>query len=181
MFTSIISKFKRSLLFFFRYLYDFLSYNVPGLFSCAVCDCLLLTLANIFPFFSLIFSFAATFISCFLYLKSKTDISYFYSYLYCHCFISCSASKTLRLTFQLLLPFMYVVALSSTIILLSFDLFSFRSSVPHCRQRPVSNLHQVRNLDTGQCVDSAAKPEDNHKPVGLWPCHNQGGNQVSFF
>lgn len=45
----------------------------------------------------------------------------------------------------------------------------------------VSNVcvQQVRNLGTGQCVDSAAKPEDNHKPVGLWPCHRQGGNQVS--
>ncbi|KAG7171430.1 polypeptide N-acetylgalactosaminyltransferase 9-like 1 [Homarus americanus] len=32
-------------------------------------------------------------------------------------------------------------------------------------------------LGAGQCVDSPAKPEDNHKPVGLWPCHGQGGNQ----
>ncbi|XP_069186090.1 putative polypeptide N-acetylgalactosaminyltransferase 9 isoform X2 [Procambarus clarkii] len=36
---------------------------------------------------------------------------------------------------------------------------------------------EIHNLMTGQCVDSAAKPEDNHKPVGLWPCHGQGGNQ----
>ncbi|KAK8396083.1 hypothetical protein O3P69_005295 [Scylla paramamosain] len=36
---------------------------------------------------------------------------------------------------------------------------------------------EVHNLATGQCVDSPAKPEDNHKPVGLWPCHKQGGNQ----
>lgn len=28
------------------------------------------------------------------------------------------------------------------------------------------------------CIDSAAKPEDMHNPIGLWPCHNQGGNQV---
>ena len=41
------------------------------------------------------------------------------------------------------------------------------------------SVQQVRNLATGQCVDSNAKPEDNHKPVGLWPCHKQGGNQVS--
>nr|XP_053630695.1 putative polypeptide N-acetylgalactosaminyltransferase 9 isoform X3 [Cherax quadricarinatus] len=36
---------------------------------------------------------------------------------------------------------------------------------------------EIHNQRTGQCVDSAAKPEDNHKPVGLWPCHGQGGNQ----
>jgi len=40
----------------------------------------------------------------------------------------------------------------------------------------------VANGDIGnewsdQCVDSAAKREDLHKAVGLWPCHNQGGNQ----
>ncbi|XP_068913291.1 putative polypeptide N-acetylgalactosaminyltransferase 9 isoform X2 [Tenebrio molitor] len=27
------------------------------------------------------------------------------------------------------------------------------------------------------CIDSPCKPEDIHKPVGLWPCHRQGGNQ----
>lgn len=42
-------------------------------------------------------------------------------------------------------------------------------------------VQQIHNLGTGQCVDSAAKPDDNHKPVGLWPCHGQGGNQVSLF
>ena len=30
---------------------------------------------------------------------------------------------------------------------------------------------------SNQCVESAAKREDLHKSVGLWPCHNQGGNQ----
>lgn len=29
------------------------------------------------------------------------------------------------------------------------------------------------------CIDSACRPEDVHKPVGLYPCHNQGGNQVT--
>ena len=29
------------------------------------------------------------------------------------------------------------------------------------------------------CIDSAAKRGDMHKPVGLYPCHNQGGNQVN--
>lgn len=29
------------------------------------------------------------------------------------------------------------------------------------------------------CVDSAVKPDDMQgPPVGLWPCHQQGGNQV---
>lgn len=30
------------------------------------------------------------------------------------------------------------------------------------------------------CIDSAAKPEDMHLEIGLWPCHSQGGNQVLF-
>lgn len=29
------------------------------------------------------------------------------------------------------------------------------------------------------CIDSAAKRSDLHKPVGLYPCHNEGGNQVN--
>jgi len=36
---------------------------------------------------------------------------------------------------------------------------------------------EIRNDWSNQCVDSAAKREDLHKAVGLWPCHNQGGNQ----
>lgn len=38
---------------------------------------------------------------------------------------------------------------------------------------------QVANGDRELCLDSACKPEDMHKPVGLWPCHGQGGNQVT--
>ncbi|XP_076069470.1 putative polypeptide N-acetylgalactosaminyltransferase 9, partial [Oratosquilla oratoria] len=34
---------------------------------------------------------------------------------------------------------------------------------------------EVNNLGTGMCIDSPAKAENNHKPVGLWPCHKQGG------
>ena len=37
---------------------------------------------------------------------------------------------------------------------------------------------EVRNAQSRQCIDSPAKSEDLHKKVGLWPCHNQGGNQV---
>lgn len=36
---------------------------------------------------------------------------------------------------------------------------------------------EIRNSWSRQCVDSPVKTEDLHKPVGLWPCHNQGGNQ----
>lgn len=38
---------------------------------------------------------------------------------------------------------------------------------------------QIRHLDKDVCIDSSGKPEDLHQPVGLWPCHRQGGNQVS--
>jgi len=36
---------------------------------------------------------------------------------------------------------------------------------------------RIENVWSGKCLDSAARPEDLHKPVGLWPCHTQGGNQ----
>ncbi|XP_022238622.1 putative polypeptide N-acetylgalactosaminyltransferase 9 isoform X2 [Limulus polyphemus] len=40
---------------------------------------------------------------------------------------------------------------------------------------------EVRNLGEGSiiCLDSPARRDDLHKPVGLYPCHGQGGNQVS--
>ena len=31
----------------------------------------------------------------------------------------------------------------------------------------------IGNSYSDQCVDSAAKREDMHKAVGLWPCHSQ--------
>lgn len=39
---------------------------------------------------------------------------------------------------------------------------------------------QVRNMGYGgkTCLDSAARKGDLHKPVGLYPCHRMGGNQV---
>lgn len=39
---------------------------------------------------------------------------------------------------------------------------------------------EVRNLGGGgskMCLDSPAHKPDLHKPVSLYPCHNQGGNQ----
>lgn len=30
------------------------------------------------------------------------------------------------------------------------------------------------------CIDSATAPEDMQKPIKLWPCHGQGGNQVHY-
>jgi len=44
-------------------------------------------------------------------------------------------------------------------------------------------MTQVRNLGLGgkTCLDSPARKADLHKPAGLYPCHNQGGNQVRMF
>lgn len=38
---------------------------------------------------------------------------------------------------------------------------------------------EIRNLGVGgnTCLDSASRRQDLHKPVGLFPCHKQGGNQ----
>eukprot|EP00090_Calanus_glacialis_P041322 TRINITY_DN7278_c0_g1_i1.p1 TRINITY_DN7278_c0_g1~~TRINITY_DN7278_c0_g1_i1.p1 ORF type:complete len:653 (-),score=163.54 TRINITY_DN7278_c0_g1_i1:80-2038(-) len=36
---------------------------------------------------------------------------------------------------------------------------------------------EIRNIYSHQCIDSHVRPDDMHKPVGLWPCHGQGGNQ----
>lgn len=40
----------------------------------------------------------------------------------------------------------------------------------------------MRNLGLGgrTCLDSPARKRDLKKAVGLYPCHNQGGNQVKF-
>ncbi|KAL1494495.1 hypothetical protein ABEB36_010086 [Hypothenemus hampei] len=40
---------------------------------------------------------------------------------------------------------------------------------------------EIRNLGYGAktCLDSPARKSDLHKPVGLYPCHRQGGNQVN--
>ena len=43
------------------------------------------------------------------------------------------------------------------------------------------NSLQIRHLVSSMCIDSAGKPEDLHQPVGLYPCHRQGGNQVHEF
>ncbi|XP_058055021.1 putative polypeptide N-acetylgalactosaminyltransferase 9 [Anopheles bellator] len=37
---------------------------------------------------------------------------------------------------------------------------------------------EIRNQWSQLCIDSAAKPEDMHSPVGVWPCHQAGGNQI---
>jgi polypeptide N-acetylgalactosaminyltransferase len=41
---------------------------------------------------------------------------------------------------------------------------------------------EIRNLAHGRvfCVDSPAKKSDLHQPVGVYPCHRQGGNQYWF-
>ena len=38
---------------------------------------------------------------------------------------------------------------------------------------------QIKNEFSNRCVDSPATHDSLHKKVGLWPCHNQGGNQVN--
>ena len=38
----------------------------------------------------------------------------------------------------------------------------------------------MRNLGFKRvyCMDGAARKANLHKPIGLWPCHGQAGNQV---
>lgn len=36
---------------------------------------------------------------------------------------------------------------------------------------------EVRNKAKPMCVDSSVDSHNFHKPVNMWPCHNQGGNQ----
>ena len=38
---------------------------------------------------------------------------------------------------------------------------------------------QIRSKAKPMCIDSPADHHNYHKPVNMWPCHNQGGNQVS--
>ena len=68
------------------------------------------------------------------------------------------------------------VTRAGVIFLLSVDpfLFALMCSVV---------MTQVRNLGLGgkTCLDSPARKADLHKPAGLYPCHNQGGNQVRTF
>ncbi|XP_054162032.1 putative polypeptide N-acetylgalactosaminyltransferase 9 [Oppia nitens] len=44
---------------------------------------------------------------------------------------------------------------------------------------------EIRNLGgdspSKMCVDSPARKSEFHKPIGLYPCHNQGGNQYWLF
>ena len=40
---------------------------------------------------------------------------------------------------------------------------------------------QIRNIAFEKtCLDSPTRKSDHHKPVGLYPCHRQGGNQVFY-
>ncbi|XP_072767780.1 putative polypeptide N-acetylgalactosaminyltransferase 9 isoform X2 [Anoplolepis gracilipes] len=36
---------------------------------------------------------------------------------------------------------------------------------------------EIRQIASEICIDSPGKSEDLHQPVGLYPCHRQGGNQ----
>ena len=35
---------------------------------------------------------------------------------------------------------------------------------------------EIRNTNSHKCIDI----DEMHKPIGLWPCHGQGGNQHCF-
>eukprot|EP00105_Crassostrea_gigas_P026434 XP_011447407.1 PREDICTED: polypeptide N-acetylgalactosaminyltransferase 5 [Crassostrea gigas] len=37
---------------------------------------------------------------------------------------------------------------------------------------------EIRSKAKPMCIDSAVDNHNYHKPVNMWPCHNQGGNQV---
>lgn len=68
------------------------------------------------------------------------------------------------------------VARAGVIFLPSVDLFLFALMCTIV-------MTQVRNLGLGgkTCLDSPARKADMHKAAGLYPCHNQGGNQVRTF
>ncbi|XP_029652605.1 polypeptide N-acetylgalactosaminyltransferase 5-like isoform X2 [Octopus sinensis] len=36
---------------------------------------------------------------------------------------------------------------------------------------------EIRNKQKAMCVDASVDHQNMHKPVIMWPCHNQGGNQ----
>lgn len=59
-----------------------------------------------------------------------------------------------------------------------FVLFLFLFSIKLSSFLFSTIILQIANIWSDQCVDSAAKPGDMHMPIGLWPCHGQGGNQV---
>lgn len=40
-------------------------------------------------------------------------------------------------------------------------------------------VFQIRNEASGNCVDAAVGEDADNKPVSPYPCHDQGGNQVT--
>lgn len=38
---------------------------------------------------------------------------------------------------------------------------------------------QIRSKHRPMCLDSSVDTHAMNKPIKMWPCHNQGGNQVS--
>nr|XP_034317747.1 polypeptide N-acetylgalactosaminyltransferase 5 [Crassostrea gigas] len=42
---------------------------------------------------------------------------------------------------------------------------------------PGEAIGEIRSKAKPMCIDSAVDNHNYHKPVNMWPCHNQGGNQ----
>jgi len=63
--------------------------------------------------------------------------------------------------------------LQTKLAIIRFILLHMSMYIPHL----YVVVSQVRSKAKPMCVDSAVDAQNYHKPVNMWPCHNQGGNQ----
>ena len=40
------------------------------------------------------------------------------------------------------------------------------------------SVDQIKSAVENVCLDAQSDSKSKNKPIGLWPCHGQGGNQV---
>ena len=69
----------------------------------------------------------------------------------------------------------------STYVSIQFTKVIFGDERAKCKCPPCSYnyfLLQIRNKYKSMCLDSSVDHHSMNKPVKMWPCHNQGGNQV---